>query len=262
MIATTYAQQILNALFHTGGATGVTPEEELETLTTNLGLTSFTVDGVGTVYGVSADTYFTAFKNNNYAHGGPIAQGYDNLRSKVANSAWYTAKTYSKEFTYMLSSTQKPVQINGWYLDKQDEQDTYYPKDTFLALFTDIKEQDGETIFTEPDPETTTYIRVNLHCDILNGEESLTQASYDSEANETVIMNTNSVIMFPEVVESDEPLLLPWGTIIGFGIYDQETGGKPILWDKLLPDDEGNYISAIKEHVPLFRKGQFKVTLK
>jgi hypothetical protein len=136
------------------------------------------------------------------------------------------------------------------------EQTSYYPKDTFLALFTDIQEQDGETIFTEPDSEATTYIRANLHCDILNGEESLTQANYDSEANETVIMNTNSIIMFPEVDT------LPWGTIIGFGIYDQETGGKPILWDKLLPDDEGNYISATNAHVPLFRKGQFKVTLK
>jgi hypothetical protein len=95
MIATTYAQQILNALFHTGGSVGVTAEGELDTLKTELGLTSFEVDGVtDSVYGISADQYFNAFKSNNYAQGGLIAKGYDVLKSKAANSAWYTVRTY------------------------------------------------------------------------------------------------------------------------------------------------------------------------
>jgi hypothetical protein len=111
----------------------------------------------------------------------------------------------------------------------------------------------------EPSSDTT-YMRVNLHCDILNGEESLSTAAYNSDDKATTITNSEAIVMFPEVEGVN------WGEIVGFGIYGTAAvgSGTPILWDRLANKDEhGNYISVLAEteRVPLFRKNQFKVTL-
>jgi hypothetical protein len=64
MIASKYGQLILNALFHTGGATGMDADKEKETLISGgVSAIAFSEDGI------SAQMYFQAFKDDNYQSG-------------------------------------------------------------------------------------------------------------------------------------------------------------------------------------------------
>lgn len=61
--------------------------------------------------------------------------------------------------------------------------------------------------------------------------------------------NTNNIIMFPESEES-------WGTITQFGLFSALTGGTPLIYGDLTSS-----VSVPTGYVPLFRKGNFTLTL-
>ena len=78
-----------------------------------------------------------------------------------------------------------------------------------------------------------------------------------SRSNATQVMSNpangstqnNSIIFFPEATAS-------WGTITYFGLYNAATGGNLVLYGALT-----NPISIAANYVPLFRVGNFSLTL-
>lgn len=252
MIASKYALNILNKMFRTEGAAGETYEEELATLKQELDLVQMTELPGEPKWGIQAKTYHNAFKTDNYEQG----KEYNKLvekRMKANSSRWYSVEsTPSENFTYSFNGKNLTDSQSGWYLVLRDEPVDFYPRNSYLALFTQMPNADG-TGYVEPG-EGTTYMRINLHWSILNGTESLNTAAPDAENNNISTITNKEIIMFPEVSSFD------WGTIIGFGVFEEEEVGEgtPVVWGRLKNE---NGIEASIDHVPLFRKGNFKVTL-
>lgn len=249
MIAPKYAQLILNAIFHTGGHVGVSPSEERESLIAN------GVPGAG----ITAEQYFKAFEANGYKVGSETAKQYDELKALVNASGWfYTQDTTEEEFQYRnptSGQTTLTKRFSGWEIKQRSEQLANYPKTAFLALFTKMPDENGEG-YKEPNKadngETTTYMRVDLHNGIVTGNCSLNTAIKDSDSGMSVLDNSEQIV-YPEVYGFD------WGPIIGFGVFEEEEidAGIPVLWGRL-----NNQITATVNRVPLFRTGDFKVTLQ
>lgn len=257
MIASKYALAILNALFHTGGSAGLTPEQEMEQLM---------AQGVPTG-GRSPQEYLSAFLWNNYTEDDDYMKQSEAERQLVNNSSWYYTVTINELLEYTDKDGDKTQKLcYGWEIKTKQEQTVPYPKESFLALFTKLPNPDG-TEYEEPgykeleegleeelgEESTCTYIRVNLHSGIITGEVCLDYATNNDEGGTKLTNNT--IIMYPEVSGVD------WGEIVGFGVFDTETAGtgSPILWGAL--SNETGSVYAETEHVPLFRIGDFKVTL-
>ena len=96
----------------------------------------------------------------------------------------------------------------------------------------------------------TTYMRVDLHNDIISGDVSVANAAADENGIST--LTNKNAIMFPEVSD------IGWGTIVGIGVFEtkQSGEGKPVYWGRLLKSEVAN-----PNHVPLLRIGEFKLTL-
>lgn len=71
--------------------------------------------------------------------------------------------------------------------------------------------------------------------------------AFDAASNRA--LSNTEIIYFPEAESS-------WGTATHFGIFDAKTGGKPIIYGAL--SDE---VAIQANYVPLFRVGQFNLTL-
>lgn len=250
MIKLSYAQYILNGLFHTGGAVGVTPEDELKDLNAM---------GVPTS-GYSPNDFFVAFKNNDYKKDENYEKTAKEHKDLVNKSAWY--KTYDIDnqlFKYEVSgasgsTTQQIVYFSGWDIIKKSEQTTYYPTKAFLALFTTMPNSDG-TGYVEPtivEDKETTYMRVDLHSGVITGNQCLNKAQIDGENGGAVLTNCE-IIMYPEVSG------VSWGSIVGFGVFETKEPmvGDPIFWGSI----SNGPVLTTTEHVPLFRIGDFKITL-
>lgn len=109
-----------------------------------------------------------------------------------------------------------------------------YVKPKYMGLFASAPTDDGVNVtFTEL--SGTGYARASL-------EISLSDAT-----NRTII--NDEIIYFPEA-ESD------WGTATHFGIFDDKTGGEPIIYGEL-----DSAVEIKTNHVPLFRKERFRFTL-
>lgn len=262
MISHTYAKNILNALFKTSGSAGTTSETELNSF--NLKNFSFeTLDSetgkyvTKTVTGVSPDEYFQAYKADGYENKNNTIE-LNKKKTLVQSSQWWTVLTSpSTEFKWTVWVDGKEKEytksFTGWYVEKNEQQKVPYPSSAFLALFTTMPDVNGDN-YAEPGSETT-YIRVNLNEDIIAGEKTLKRAE-DIEGKATT--TNQRIIMYPEIDTA------VWGKIKGFGVFDTQTTGvgKPIIWGPL-KDDNGNIteVTTQANYVPLFRIGQFKITL-
>lgn len=274
MISPTYAKQILNALFHTGGGVGLDAGTELNNLKTAHSLSSFSIkvtengqEKTKTVYGVSPLTYFNAYKTDGYKAGGDATAALDEKRGQVvsAKKQWHSVvNTPSEIFKWTTgtgsSQTEQSKAFTGWYLSENKEQSVPYPKaqETYLGLFTKMPDGNGEKY---EEPTASEYMRVKLHQSIVTGEPTIGSAAED-DTGKTAIVNSE-IIMFPEITSTT------WGTIVGFGIFEKqktEENDTPILWGVLkTPAESGEYVPNTVEttinHVPLFRKNEFSVSL-
>lgn len=254
MISPKFAKTILNEIFHTGGSGAtMTSEEEKASLISS-----------GVQWGVTADEYFNAFKQDGFKVTGETTNELNGHKSKIRQSEWWansTKNTESKPFKYVSPLTEKETEISlsGWEVGEPSlKPDVSYPSTVYLALFTKMPDRYGVG-YQEPqyatDGSETNYMRVNLHVGIITGDKSLNYAFKDEETGASVI-NNKEIIAYPEV-EGD----YGWGEILGFGIFDKKEvmSGTPIFWGAL--SNDGGKINAIKEHVPLFRVGNFKITL-
>ena len=109
-----------------------------------------------------------------------------------------------------------------------------YVKPKYMGLLYSAPTDDG-TAVTFSELVGTGYARANL------------SISLPDATNRTII--NNEIIYFPEA-ESD------WGTATHFAIFDDKTGGEPIIYGEL---DSAVTIST--NYVPLFRKERFRFTL-
>ncbi len=110
----------------------------------------------------------------------------------------------------------------------------------YIALSTTRPNDDGSN-FTEP-AASTGYARS------LIGQSGSTATQVMSTPANGSTQNT-SIIFFPEATSG-------WGTITYFGLYNAATGGNLVLYGALT-----NPISIAANYVPLFRVGNFSLTL-
>lgn len=251
MIEKTFAKGILNALFHTSGSSGVTPSEEWADLE---------AQGIKKDSG-SFDMYKIAF----YADGFEKGDNWNVLEEKktlVNKSVWfYTVDLPYETYEYEVenddgTTTKKTLSIRPWEIEQNLVERVWYKDTAYLALFTKMPDEHGNG-YVEPitgaSGDKTTYMRVNLKEGIITGGVSLNEAVKDEVTGEAKIDNCD-IIVFPEV------FALTWGTIVGFGVFNKEeagTGDTPIFWGRLK-----NPVTANVNHVPLFRIGNFKVTMQ
>jgi hypothetical protein len=248
VINVNYAKAILNVLFHTNGSAGNTPDQEMaELVSQNIYMT-----------GCPASDYFEAFKKDKYKTTGPSTAALNDKKKIVNSTRWfYTVSTESETFKYENESgVPKTINLSGWAIEKRDVPNNYYPQNAYLALFTTMPDENGQN-YVEPVADgsgvKTTYMRVNLKEGIITGGASIVSAYKDEETGEATLVN-GEMIMFPEIYGAS------WGTIVGFGVFEKEeteTGDTPIYWGRL-----SNPITSSTNHVPLFRIGNFKVTLQ
>lgn len=249
MIHSKYTKAILNALFHTTGSSGVTAEEEQAMLEEN---------GIP-MGGISASFYGLAYSQDGFSETGETTRNLNEKKEMVNATTWfYTQNTEFQTFEFEDEDGKTfSKSFRGWTIEKRTEQRFYYPSSAFLALFNTMPDENGQN-YVEPvngsNGTRTTYIRVNLKEGIITGNVSLNDAVADTE-NGGSILDNGEMIMFPEIVGST------WGTIVGFGVFEGEeveTGDTPIFWGRLT----GGSIASSANHVPLFRVGDFKITLQ
>ena len=262
MINLTYSKGILDMLFHTGGTTGMTADDELTAFKNEELVFEFQLPDSTTVWGVSAEKYKNAYQSDlaadNVGDSDSLTAEYDEKQNQIKNkSTWWEIETYSEFLTYKYTNNDGDLvnaskSFTGWYLKHIGEQKKSYPSGAYLALFTQMPNEFGEG-YEEPVAETT-YIRVNLHEDLITGSDCLNDAQKDEEDGKSFVSN-NRNIMFPEVCDLD------WGNIVGFGIFENEDrgSGAPVLWGRLKNE---NGIQASVDNVPLFRTNEFQINLQ
>lgn len=240
MIHNIYAQKILAALFHTSlGAIPTKEEEEQQLNAKNIPKE------------VTAQAYCNAFVANDYVDGGDTIERYNAWKNEIDNCAWFYTETVAKAIKYTdKNGNEKSEFFYGWERKENSLPSTNYPSKAFLALFTKMPDENGDG-YEEPDKESTTYMRVNLNESIITGGKSLNNAVKNTTNGEATLTN-KEIIMYPEVYGID------WGTIVGFGVFQEEEAmtGTPIFWGRL-----NEQVTTTINHVPLFRVGDFQVTL-
>jgi hypothetical protein len=112
----------------------------------------------------------------------------------------------------------------------------------YIGLSTTTPDAAGAN-FSEPSTSSG-YARVMLG----NYNQNNTQLM-DTPSNGS-ICNTNNIIFFPEATAS-------WGTVTHFGLFNNKTGGAPILWGAL-----SSSISIPSGYIPIFRAGALTVSLQ
>lgn len=164
-------------------------------------------------------------------------EDYEETVNKVNSSFWFELRNGTATGAY-----------RQYYIVKRNNMAMKYPSKSYMALFTQMPDSSG-TGYSEP--TASDYIRVNLMVGIISGKVTLKTPYTDENTGEAVIEN-QELIIFPEAFESG------WGKIVGFGLFEEETVGMgtPYFWGRLK-----NYVEATKNHVPLLRAKDFKVTL-
>ena len=259
MIHPNYAKALLNALFQTDGAAGLNKSEEKEQLI-DQGIDKSVFSG-----GITATMKLAAYINADFTEPNDTTRMWDDWKSKINASSWYyTEDTPSEYLTYKEDGTERHRYFSGWRVVTRLTQQNKYPDNVYLALFTTMPDGNG-TGYVEPTVDSngasTTYMRANLYEAIVTGNvcinNAVTSTVVDAETGEesaVALLNNREAIMYPEVVDVD------WGAIVGFGVFEKDTamgGDIPIFWGKL-----NDPISATVGHVPLFRLGDFEVTLQ
>lgn len=122
-----------------------------------------------------------------------------------------------------------------------------FPLKHYVGLFTEMPSFDNP-LGTEP--ESSDYKRINMHRGIISGDMSVGEAYVDEETGGAAVSN-HEIMVFPESnVEGG------WGTIVGFGLFEDQVGGSPMFWGRLKQP-----VVVGKAQVPLFRIGDFKIIL-
>ncbi len=185
-----------------------------------------------------------------------------------------------KRITETLSKTMK-LTFQKIVYEQQETLAPFFPNTAYIGLFTQMPGPDG-TGFIEPthankDP-LSTYRRMNLHVGLLKGEYVMNDAqkcTTDAQYLGQGQINNKDIIMFPEALtqkqNSDGSIEiveyssvknegLGWGTIVGFGIFEnKEPAGPteyPYFWGRV-----NEPVLAYSGSVPLFRAGEFNVFL-
>lgn len=110
----------------------------------------------------------------------------------------------------------------------------------YIALSTTAPNADG-TNFTEPS-SASGYARSIIGLSGTTATQVMSVPSAGASSN-------TSIIFFPEATAS-------WGTVTHFGLYSSATGGNLVLYGTLT-----NPIAVAANYVPLFRVGNFSLTL-
>ena len=110
----------------------------------------------------------------------------------------------------------------------------------YIALSTTAPNADG-TNFTEP-LTSAGYARSIIGLSGTSATQVMSSPSGGATSN-------TSIIFFPEATAS-------WGTVTHFGLFTSQTGGSLVLYGTLT-----NPIAVAANYVPLFRVGNFSLTL-
>ena len=110
----------------------------------------------------------------------------------------------------------------------------------YIALSTTVPNADV-TNFTEPS-SAGGYARAIIGLSGTRATQVMSAPAAGSTSN-------TSIIFFPEATAS-------WGTVTHFGLYTAQTGGNLVLYGTLT-----NPIAVAANYVPLFRVGNFSLTL-
>lgn len=117
----------------------------------------------------------------------------------------------------------------------------------YIGLFTEMPSAERAS---GVEPTASDYKRINLHKGIISDEISIGKAYVDTETGGSAVSN-HEIMVFPE---SNTPE--GWGTIVGFGIFNTQSGEEPIFWGRLKQP-----VVVRQAQVPLFRIGDFKIVL-
>lgn len=191
---------------------------------------------------------------------------YDSWKGKVNGTTyWKTLDLPPKTETYTYYDSGKSVTLTasgtGWTIVRKYSTGSAlsYPSKRYLALFTKMPGADG-TGFEEPflcdenGIPTTTYRRVNLDSGYFSKTKIMNAAAQD-KTNGGAFTSNNVTIYYPEITDVN------WGVLVGFGIFENEEPTeeeKPYLWGTLSNTED---VSASVDHVPLFRKGNFQLSI-
>jgi hypothetical protein len=110
----------------------------------------------------------------------------------------------------------------------------------YIALSTTAPNADG-TNFTEP-LSSAGYARSIIGLSSTSATQVMSSPSGGATSN-------TSIIFFPEATAS-------WGTVTHFGLFTSASGGNLVLYGTLT-----NPIAVAANYVPLFRVGNFSLTL-
>lgn len=259
MIDITYSKAILNLLFAksaSGSASGSPSKEH-----TQLVMSGVPINGVTSQEALDAAELFTdtATEKQTKAQLRNQYQAWKDLVNRC--TFWMTEDRAAVTKQYEFGEATVTVQGVGWKIVRNPSASgiVEYPTTRYLALFTTMPKADG-TGFVEPflynddNIPTTTYQRINLDSGYFAGKPIMKKAELDTE-NGGATTSNGVTIYYPEIVEVD------WGTLVGFGIFaNQEPteGEKPYLWGALSNTDT---VFAETEHVPLFRKDNFTLSI-
>lgn len=247
------------------------------------------IGGAKTYYGIPATAYEESWSSNKYnsvtREITAFDKLYDNISKKIKEGEirWYTiSRTSNWTFKKHLKDTNNDNKVDeldtpthtysakGWYIKlREDGEINNYPTDAYLGLYIDpvggtagsgmpsANGSGGQEIDPTVVDGSLQYTRVNLHRDIVMGEDSLSIAA-TNDNGETILQNS-SEILFPEILSKDSDL----GSFSGFGIYGSNSDLSPIIWGRI-KDEDGNPITvkAKQFHVPLFKTEDFKLILK
>lgn len=120
--------------------------------------------------------------------------------------------------------------------------------DVYLGLLTVLDDTTGS--YQEP---AGTYLRVRIDTESRINKKNFIQAAQTetvSDGSISAYVSNQGLIMFPEAPAGG------WGTIVGFGLFRQKTGGKPFLCGSIEPA-----VTINEYEVPIIRKDGFKISL-
>lgn len=239
MIALKYSKSILNALFNLDNSAAIATEAENERA-------ALLASGVR--WGADPALYCYYYVQDGYVTTGEGTAELNASKNAINASTYWRTSSVSESLEYEnAQGTTSTRTFTGWTVVRS--QYFYYPSNAYLALFTTMPDERGSG-YAEP-ADTTTYMRVDLNAGILTGRRSMADAAKDDVTGAATITN-KELIVYPEVQGLD------WGTIVGIGVFQEETPGtgRPVFWGRVKPA-----VTATTEHVPLFRVGDLKVTL-
>lgn len=255
MISLKYAKDILNFLFATDG-TNVSYEEELAQLRQRGIKTQITgLDRFNTVP-QDGDTEEEELEKL------VLDDTYKEYEKAINETVWCatmidTATAYEEKKNVNGMLIKKTHYGYVTYKLSQPRTSAKYPTKRYLALFTTMPDEDGadyvEPPFKNDENKDATYCRVDLDTGYFTRDQVMNDAQADAQ-NGGAYIDNKSTIYYPEISGND------WGEIVGFGIFENKDpidDEIPFLWGTL----SNGPVNATKNHVPLFRTNEFKISI-